>query len=207
MPKIVDHGLRRKELMDSAWRVIARRGLSGATMREVAAEAGFANGALKPYFPSKRDLMSATYSHVFERTNERVSAVVARRRGFAAVLAFAREVLPLDQERLDEARAVIAFWQEAMMDPALADAHEDSIDIWRGWLGDWLRQAQEDGATRVGFEISVAVPTLLSFLLGAQVRACLDSRDEGLDALEIQLEALVDGWRSTREDHTESLPV
>ena len=58
MPKIVDHERRRAEIVQTTWRVIARRGLDGATLREVAAEAGYANGALKPYFPAKSDRKS-----------------------------------------------------------------------------------------------------------------------------------------------------
>ncbi|MBA4102389.1 MAG: TetR/AcrR family transcriptional regulator, partial [Arthrobacter sp.] len=36
MPKIVDHDERRLELVDATWRIIARQGLEGATMREIA---------------------------------------------------------------------------------------------------------------------------------------------------------------------------
>lgn len=71
MPKIVDHLQRRRELIESTWRVIARRGLAGATMRQIAEEAGYANGALKPYFPTKLDLLEATFKHVYDSTQER----------------------------------------------------------------------------------------------------------------------------------------
>ena len=36
MPKIVDHELRRQELLAAAWRVIARTGVVGLTTREIA---------------------------------------------------------------------------------------------------------------------------------------------------------------------------
>jgi AcrR family transcriptional regulator len=205
VPKIVDHDARRHELMDSAWRVIARYGVNGATLREIAAEAGFANGALKPYFPTKRDLLLATYSHVFERTNDRVRAVVAQRDGLGAVLAFGREVLPLDAERLDEARVVIAFWQEALLDRELAAANARSVQVWREWITGWLEEASSGGRLRDGLRIPVAVQTLLSFLLGSQVSACLDSGARGGDALQVQLEALVDSWRLTHGDRDENL--
>ncbi|NUP73233.1 MAG: TetR family transcriptional regulator, partial [Sinomonas sp.] len=63
MPKIVDHDQRRLELVDALWRIVAERGLDGATMREIAAEAGFANGALKPYFPTKDRLLDFAFEH------------------------------------------------------------------------------------------------------------------------------------------------
>ena len=54
MPKVVDHDQRRVELVQATWRIIAREGIERATMRGIAAEAGFANGALKPYFSTDR---------------------------------------------------------------------------------------------------------------------------------------------------------
>ncbi|MGR3938530.1 TetR family transcriptional regulator [Streptomyces sp. BRA346] len=50
MPKIVDHNARRRLIVKSVWALIGRRGLAAVTMRELAAEAGFANGGLAPYF-------------------------------------------------------------------------------------------------------------------------------------------------------------
>ena len=97
MPKIVDHDQRRLELVDATWRIIARLGIESATMREIALEAGFANGALKPYFPTKDDLLTFAFGHVFNRTNERIAGVTAGQAGLAALRSFCVEVLPLDE--------------------------------------------------------------------------------------------------------------
>src|SRR5699024_7479632 len=81
MPKVVDHVQRKRELVESTWRVIARRGLAGATMRQIAEEAGYANGALKPYFPTKMDLLEATFEHVYSSTEERIRKAIEGLRG------------------------------------------------------------------------------------------------------------------------------
>ena len=57
MPKQVDHDKRRLAFAAAAYRVIARRGLAGATVREIAKEAGFTTGALVHYFPSKDEIL------------------------------------------------------------------------------------------------------------------------------------------------------
>ncbi|MDX2827605.1 TetR family transcriptional regulator [Streptomyces ipomoeae] len=59
MPKIVDHEARRRLIIESVWALIGRRGLPGVTMRELAAEAGFANGGLAPYFRDKDEILFA----------------------------------------------------------------------------------------------------------------------------------------------------
>ena len=123
VPKIVDHDQRRLELVDATWRIIARLGIESATMREIALEAGFANGALKPYFPTKDDLLTFAFGHVFNRTNRAGRRVTAAQAGLAALRSLCVEVLPLDEERINEARIVIPFWQKALNDPGKAGLH------------------------------------------------------------------------------------
>ena len=191
MPKIVDHERRRAEIVQTTWRVIARRGLDGATLREVAAEAGYANGAIKPYFPAKSDLMEATFRHVFSRTNSRGETATAGLNGFEALRAFCLEVLPLDANRLDEARVVIAFWQQALHDPAQAEVNDAAMLQWRSSIRGWLSAARggDDGG-RVPVEI--AAETLLTFLLGAQVAAVFDPGFNSPDQLVAQLDGQLD---------------
>lgn len=50
---------RRAQILEAAGRVFARRGFRGATTREIAREAGVAEGTLFRYFPTKRHLLLA----------------------------------------------------------------------------------------------------------------------------------------------------
>jgi AcrR family transcriptional regulator len=149
VPKIVDHDERRLELVDATWRIIARLGIEGATMREIALEAGFANGALKPYFPTKDTLLTFAFGHVFNRTNERIREVTAGKAGIPALKAFCVEVLPLDSERVNEARIVVPFWQKAINDPGKAAIHRESMEQWHasilGYLGQGARNSPRRG--------------------------------------------------------------
>jgi len=175
MPKIVDHDARRLELVEVTWRVIAHRGFDGVTLRDVAAEAGFANGALKPYFPTRASLVRATFTHVFGRTNARVESSIRGLGGLAALHAFALEVLALDEDRLDEARVVIPFWQAAIHDPEFSALNDEAMLQWRSWIREWLSEAANQGALRGGVVDEVAAESLLTFLLGSQVAAVLDA--------------------------------
>jgi AcrR family transcriptional regulator len=196
MPKVVDHQQRRQELVEATWRIIARHGLSGATMRQIAAEAGFANGALKPYFPTKAELVEATYGFVFDRTNRRVEVATRSLDGLAALEAFCREVLPLDPDRLDEARVVISFWQEAAHDPRGAELNNASMAQWRRSMADWMEQARSAGELAAGVDVPAAGDVLLNFLLGSQVSAVIDRDATGPADLERQLAAQLDRLRA-----------
>ncbi|WP_458778739.1 TetR/AcrR family transcriptional regulator [Arthrobacter sp. D3-16] len=173
MPKIVDHDERRLELVDATWRIIARQGMEGATMREIAMEAGFANGALKPYFPTKDTLLEFAFGHVFNRTNERIARQTAGKSGIAALRSFCLEVLPLDEERVHEARIVIPFWQKAVNDPRKARIHQQSMEEWLSTIQRYLAEARDQGDVGTSVADPMLANQLLNMLLGAQVLAAL----------------------------------
>ena len=173
MPKIVDHDERRLELVDATWRIIARQGLESATMREIATEAGFANGALKPYFPTKDTLLEFAFSHVFNRTNQRIARVTEGKSGIEALRAFCLEVLPLDEERVNEAKIVIPFWQKAINDRRKAAIHQESMDEWLASIRRFLAEARDAGDVAADVGNAVLAGQLLNMLLGAQIEAAL----------------------------------
>ncbi len=191
MPKIVDHDERRLELVDATWRIIARHGMEGATMREIATEAGFANGALKPYFPTKESLLEFAFRHVFNRTNRRVADVAANKSGLAALHAFCLEVLPLDEERVNEARIVIPFWQKAIGDPQKAGIHQQSMDQWLAVIGQYLAEARDAGEINTPVSDAVLAGQLLNMLLGSQIMAALAPDGDADPGLIDQLEGFL----------------
>lgn len=191
MPKIVDHDERRLELVDATWRIIARHGMEGATMREIASEAGFANGALKPYFPTKENLLEFAFRHVFNRTNRRVAEMAANKSGLAALRAFCLEVLPLDEERVNEARIVIPFWQKAIGDPQKAGIHQQSMDQWLAVIRQYLAEARDAGEITTAVSDAILSSQLLNMLLGAQILAALSADGKTDPGLTDQLEGFL----------------
>ncbi|MHA7222902.1 TetR/AcrR family transcriptional regulator [Arthrobacter sp. RHLT1-20] len=188
MPKIVDHNERRLELVDATWRIIARLGIEGATMREIALEAGFANGALKPYFPTKDTLLEFAFSHVFNRTNQRIANGTEGKAGLSALRAFCAEVLPLDEERVNEARIVIPFWQKAINDDAKAAIHQASMDEWHAAMLGYLSDARSAGEIGAAITDAAIADQLLNMMLGAQIAAALAPAGQDNSALAGQIE-------------------
>jgi AcrR family transcriptional regulator len=191
VPKIVDHDKRRLELIEATWRIIATRGIEGATMREIAMEAGFANGALKPYFPTKDDLLTLAFAHVFNQTNARMDNSTASLQGLSALRSYCHEILPLDAERLNEARIAIAFWQRALTDPAKAALHDSSMEQWREALFARLREARDLGELKEGMNDDDIVGGIMTFALGAQVTATLTPEHHSAQQLQSQLETYI----------------
>jgi AcrR family transcriptional regulator len=173
VPKVVDHDQRRIELIEATYRTIARSGWESATMAVIAAEAGYANGALKPYFATKDELLAAAFDHIYVQTGRRMAVATTGKHGLAALRAYCLEILPLDDVTLDEARIVIPFWHKALTSPALADRHERAMRDWRTQLRHYLDEAREAGEVRTPMSDDHVVGHLLTALLGAQITATL----------------------------------
>lgn len=200
VPKVVDHDARRLELVKVTWRVIARNGIDGATMREIATRAGFSNGALKPYFGTKDELLAASFQHVFNLTNERTENSTRDLTGLTALRAFCHEVLPLDEDRILEARIVIPFWQKALTDPEKAEQHAQDMDQWRVRMLGYLQQARNAGDITKPIDDTQVVRHLLSTTMGAQIMAVLYPTEyspaQQIEALDAYLQMLQQGVTS-----------
>jgi AcrR family transcriptional regulator len=191
VPKVVDHEQRRGEIVEAAYRIIARDGWDATTMAAIAAEAGYANGALRPYFASKDDLMAAVFDHIYVQTGERMAAATVGKRGLAALRAYIHEILPLDPTSVAEARVVIPFWHRALTTPALAARHEQAMGVWRGQIRSYLAQARHDGQVHMTVSDEPVVGLLLTALLGAQITSALLSDTTPSGDLATQLETLL----------------
>lgn len=68
---------RTREIGEAALRVVARRGLEGTTMQEIADEAGLAKGTLYLYFDGREDLVVKVAQSAFEELRGAVAAALA----------------------------------------------------------------------------------------------------------------------------------
>jgi TetR/AcrR family fatty acid metabolism transcriptional regulator len=90
---------RRDTIQCAALRVIARRGLAGASMAAIAEEAGVAKGTLYLYFKGRDDLLDQAAGHIFDELLERLKGVLAGAR-------------PLRESLRELVRTKLAFFDE-----------------------------------------------------------------------------------------------
>jgi AcrR family transcriptional regulator len=80
---------RRRQIVETAWRVFARRGYANASLREIALEVGVTPAALSRHFPSKEDLLIAVLDHWSDET-QNLSDDVSQGEGLRWFLSFPR---------------------------------------------------------------------------------------------------------------------
>ncbi|GLZ42742.1 TetR/AcrR family transcriptional regulator [Actinokineospora sp. NBRC 105648] len=152
MPKVIDHDERREHIVDVTWGLIMGGGLEAATMREIATAAGFANGALKRYFPSKDVLVEATFERALSMMHKHISAAVADQSGLEALRVMCYGAMPLDTKRITAGRVLLAFWEMSLSNKRLHDRYVEHLKAWRGLMHEHIKRA------RAADEIKTAIP-------------------------------------------------
>ncbi|MBY6412847.1 TetR/AcrR family transcriptional regulator [Rhodococcus sp. BP-252] len=172
MPKLVDHDERRRAIAAATWRLIAAKGIDAANMRDIAAEAGYTNGALSHYFSGKDDILRTSFELIFEATNTRIAAAMGEAKGLAALRIFCLEVMPTTSETLLEARIAASLWQRAMYDGHMEDINRRALGLWRDRMACYIEEARDLG--EVGdVDVALAVEQLLNMMMGMQILGVL----------------------------------
>jgi AcrR family transcriptional regulator len=198
VPKVVDREERRKLIVAATWRLIAARGIDGANMRDIATEAGYTNGALSHYFAGKDDILRTAFEHVYQATNQRMSAALGDARGIEALRRFCCEVMPINDEQLLEARIATALWQHAMYDAHMAESNQRAMDLWRKQLAGFLDQAKAQKA--VGdVDTRLVAEQLLNMMMGMQILGVLTPEDTSADRQLEMLDKFIAALRPMRE--------
>ena len=122
MPKVVDHLERREELLEAVWRVLARDGIHGTTIRVIANETGWSAGVLAHYFTDKEDILVSalrlSHTRIVARWEEKLEGL----EGMAALRELVLDNLPLDDERELETRLQLVYWDRAVASQEVREA-------------------------------------------------------------------------------------
>lgn len=114
MPAVIDHAARRTALAEIAADLVATGGAEAATVRAVAAAAGFSTKAVTHYFPDKRALMLLTYRHAALSSQARTDA--SQPEGGGDIAALLHALLPTDPKVERDWRVWFSFWGLAIAD-------------------------------------------------------------------------------------------
>lgn len=184
MPKFVDAAVRRQEVVEAVFRIIAADGLERASLREVADEAGLAVGSVRHYFSSSEDLLVHSFGVVVDRITGRLAVAQAHLESLEpgtaehreGVLTLLGQFLPLDEERAVDACVWMAFKNAARIRPFLAaeaDRSHRSVAAVVGWLMMELSPPGRTGADDGHQGLVTEAERLLATLDGLTMHALL----------------------------------
>jgi AcrR family transcriptional regulator len=173
MPKVVDHDVRRRELVEAAWRVIAARGIDEVTVREIARESGYSSGVLAHYFENKDDLLvhALRLSHegIYRRYDEETATPLQR----DALRAVLMDNLPLDQQRELETHVEMSFWARSLRNDSLRRIQQEEHGFLRRLLRRLVKGSQAERAVTSEQPPDAIVDLLAALIDGISLHALL----------------------------------
>lgn len=173
MPKVVDHDVRREQVLAAVWRVIARTGLRGATTRLIAKEAGFSNGVLAHYFTNKDDILTSAMQLSHLRIRERWETKLTSVRGLSALRELLLDNLPLDEERELETKLEVSFWARTLGDKSFAEAQRLEEEELYDAIQRRLKEARDMGQLRACSDGPELTERLVALIDGLSLHALL----------------------------------
>lgn len=178
MPRRVDHEERRRLISEALWRITGSRGLEGASLRDVAAEAGISLGQLQHYFAGKDELLTFALDHLEQLAEQRIKARVQSLPDAPTPRVVLREtlaeMLPLNQESRIGNLVQIAYFVRAVRDERLRSRARDGIPSLRAFFADQLRLAVKRGEIPADRDPDREAMLLIALVDGLTSYALLD---------------------------------
>ncbi|WP_229686318.1 TetR/AcrR family transcriptional regulator [Longimycelium tulufanense] len=168
---MVDHEERRRELAEAVWRVVLRDGIEEASVRSVAAEAGWSTGSLRHYFPTQSALLKFAMQVAAGRFAARVEPLRAHPDPRYVLRAVCLELLPLDEQRRAEMAVWLSFYFRARLDESLRDVEFEMSDGLVNLYRRMLTRNRDTGNLRPGIDVDRASLGLEAYIDGLATHA------------------------------------
>lgn len=143
---------RHGEIVEAAVRVIARDGLSGASLRAIAREIGYTTGVVMHYFAGKEELLVAAAEAVFGPFEQLLAEALLMEDAFEGLRRISVLPLPTTRAKQTIPRIYAQVLASAETEPAFAEAFRTRYATIREGIQILLANGQRTGAFRTDFD-------------------------------------------------------
>ncbi|HXB15231.1 MAG TPA: helix-turn-helix domain-containing protein [Solirubrobacteraceae bacterium] len=168
----------RARLLEAAAAVYARRGFDGATLDEVAAEAGFTKGAVYSHFGSKENLLLAlSHQQRIAQLTEQLELFDRERTSWERPLAGSARWMEVLREEPDRFRLFVELWVRAQRDERLRERLAAGVEDLREMLAGFARDSAADAGTEPDAEADRQLANVfVALTMGMGIVSLLDER-------------------------------
>lgn len=184
-----------KAILASALDHFSRRGFEGASLREIAADAGVQHGMIRHIYQTKEELWRRTIAFLFDRMEREMPAELTdgEPRGLDGFKAFVRWYVGYCARHPEHARLMVQ--QSILEGPGLAWTAEHYIGAGYRWYRPIIERLQRQGSLPdvdpLTFSLMLTAACQMPYLLSPEIRA-VAGRDVHADAeIEAHAEAVI----------------
>ncbi|EIE98761.1 TetR/AcrR family transcriptional regulator [Saccharomonospora glauca] len=182
----------RRRILETAWRLIARRGYHNVRIADIARELGTSTATIHYYFPSKNDvLLEALRRNVklaFDRQVAELHTIADARERLVRLVELQ---LPTTGLLRDEWSVWLQVWTESTFDPDVRALYNDAYDRWYQTIAMTIRTGQQQGVFRKQDADEIA--TRLSALIdGLGIQVLTGKRGCSVDHMRQHLHDFID---------------
>lgn len=200
MPKLLDatRQQRRRQLLDAAWRCIARHGYTGLTVDDVCAEAGLSKGAFYVHFPSKQSLLLALMAADAESIARVAAAAGTSRLSPVQRIRKLTEMMLL--QGADQARVQLRsdVWGAMQNNAEVREAMAAAVAQRQRVLRAWVEEAVDAGEITIDFPANALAALLLAISDGLILHYALDPHAFRWGKISRAVDGLLDGVAASR---------
>jgi AcrR family transcriptional regulator len=194
---------KKRQIVEAATHVFARKGYAAARIIEVAEAAGVGKGTIYEYFRSKEDLFFAVFEEMMADTGSQISGTVTAVSGSAAerLKAVADAVVTAWLPKLDRYALVMEFWSAATVSSLrkrFRDSFQQAYDGFRGVIASLLRDGMASGEFTGDIEVHKTASALIGTWDALLLQAWLDPGFDPLSASRAFVEVLLNGLRTNK---------
>jgi len=158
-------------VVDAAVRVIARDGLSGASLRAIAREIGYTTGVVMHYFRDKEELLVAAAEAVFGPFDEALTEAMRMADSFEGLRRICLIPLPVTRAAQVIPRIYLQVVANAETEPAFAEAFRTRYAAVREGIQTLLASGQRNGCFRSDFDPVAQCDVLCALVDGLALHA------------------------------------
>ena len=162
---------RHGEIVEATVRVIARDGLSGASLRAIAREIGYTTGVVMHYFRDKEELLVAAAAAVFGPFEELLTEALLMEDSFEGLRRICVIPLPTTPAKQAIPRIYAQVLASAETEPAFAEAFGTRYGAIRDGVRSLLVGGQVNGSFRTDFDAADQCDLLCALVDGLALHA------------------------------------
>ncbi len=185
MPRKKDEG-KRKNILESATRVFAKKGFSDTKIQDIANECGVAHGTIYLYFKSKDDLFMSIFqenlAELIAYIGSEIQKETSSKGKFKRMISLQLEII---ESNPDLTKLILIEFPGTgkFLNNGNIDVLSNYIDL----IGDLLDEGIKEGTFSTGIRTEIAATMIYAAMQGVATRWLLDGMSYSLKEIEEQI--------------------